>query len=217
MATKDYIKFRNSVKKDTNLSLEEAYMLETLFDYYNSDLGYAYPSYEVLMKDLKTKRRAKISKLLKALVAKGYIEIGKKYKNNIYNIKKYLFITNKENTNNNDGLPKDSNGENPIEGQIHIDENITVITNETGFNNKQAKDLIKIAGDNLSKILDAFRYVSSRDNVKNIFQYTKWIIKNNVKDIKCEKKQLKFVEGCQARDYSENDHKNIEWQLLGWS
>ena len=33
--TKDYLKFRNAIKKDTNLNLEESYLLETLFDYYN--------------------------------------------------------------------------------------------------------------------------------------------------------------------------------------
>ena len=73
--TKDYLKFRNAIKKDTNLNLEESYLLETLFDYYNVQLGYAFPSYEVLMSDLKTKRRAKISKLLKSLEKKGYISI----------------------------------------------------------------------------------------------------------------------------------------------
>ncbi|MBY7023540.1 helix-turn-helix domain-containing protein, partial [Clostridium botulinum] len=63
---KDYLKFRNAVKKDINLSLEESYMLELIFDYYNVSIGYAYPSYEILMSDLKTKRRAKVSKLLKS-------------------------------------------------------------------------------------------------------------------------------------------------------
>ena len=84
--TKDYLKFRNAIKKDENLSLEESYLLELLFDYYNANCGYAFPSYDILMKDLKTKRRAKVSKLLKSLVKKGYILIKKVGKKNTYTL-----------------------------------------------------------------------------------------------------------------------------------
>ena len=89
---KYYLKFRNAIKKDKNLTLEEGYMLELIYDYYNVSVGYAYPSYEVLMSDLKTKRKAKVSKLLKALVKKGYISITKRGKKNIYKLLKYLFL-----------------------------------------------------------------------------------------------------------------------------
>lgn len=218
MATKDYIKFRNSVKSDTNLSLEEAYMLETLFDYYNSKLGYAYPSYEILMKDLKTKRRAKISKLLKALVAKGYIQIGKKYKNNIYKIKKYLYITIETEQKKENKGPVDSNGDKPLDGQVHIDESITVIVNETGFSEKEAKDLLNESGENITKVIDAFKYAATKNNINNMFQYTKWVIKNNIKKVitGTKKKEIPFVEYCSKRKYSDEEYKDIEWRMLGW-
>src|SRR5471030_1956290 len=127
--TKDYLKFRNAIKKDTQLSLEEGYMLELLFDYYNTSCNYAYPSYEVLMSDLKTKRKAKVSKLLKALVRKGYISITKRGKKNTYKLLKYLFLNQ----------PVDSNGNTPLDGQVHFseitDEEKEVI--ELGFTQKQ--------------------------------------------------------------------------------
>lgn len=74
---KDYIKFNNFILAEENLTLEEGYMLQVLFQYHNIEEGYAYPTYKALMKACKTNRQAKISKILKSLVTKGYIRIEK--------------------------------------------------------------------------------------------------------------------------------------------
>ena len=81
---KDYIAFNNFILSDENLTLEEGYMLQVLFQYHNIECGYAYPTYTTLMKACKTNRQAKISKILKSLVAKGYIIIENHGNNRYY-------------------------------------------------------------------------------------------------------------------------------------
>lgn len=209
--TKDYLKFRNAIKKDTNLNLEEAYMLELIYDYYNTSIGYAYPGYETLMADLKTKRKAKVSKLLKALVKKGYISISKAGKKNTYKLLKYLFLNN----------PLDSDGKPPLDGQIHFTE-LTEEENkiiELGFTEKQAKSLLQVAKDKVDKIVKAFNYATEK-GADNLYAYTLWAI-NNISKIKNRFKQenndewnpkTKF-DNFQPREY---DWDSLEKRLLGW-
>lgn len=207
--TKDYLKFRNAIKKDTNLSLEEGYMLELIYDYYNTSIGYAYPSYEILMSDLKTKRKAKVSKILKALVRKGYISITKHGKKNTYKLLKYLFLNQ----------PIESDGKPPIDGQINFteltEEESKVI--ELGFTHKQAKSLLQVAKDKVDKIVNAFNYATTK-GANNLYAYTTWAIKNGIEIIenKVKTKSSAFVENCSSRNYSEDDWDLIEKRLLGW-
>lgn len=42
------MKFNNFILKDENLTLEEGYMLQVLFQFYNIECGYAYPTYTTL-------------------------------------------------------------------------------------------------------------------------------------------------------------------------
>jgi len=211
--TKDYLKFRNAIKKDQNLSLEESYMLELIFDYYNTSCNYAYPSYEVLMSDLKTKRKAKVSKLLKSLVKKGYILITKVGKKNTYKLLKYLFLNK----------PVDSNGKSPIDGQIHYTE-LTEEENkivELGFTEKQAKSLLQVAKDKIDKVIQAFNYATEK-KADNLYSYTKWAI-SNINKIKNTFKPVEENENgwnpktkfdnFQPREY---DWDSLEKALLGW-
>jgi Uncharacterized membrane-associated protein/domain len=208
---KDYLKFRNAIKKDENLSLEESYMLELIFDYYNISVGYAYPGYEILMSDLKTKRKAKVSKLLKSLVKKGYISITKSGKKNTYKLLKYLFLNN----------PVDSDGKPPIDGQVHFseitDEEQEVI--DLGFTQKQAKSLLQVAKDKVDKIVKAFNYATEK-RADNLYSYTLWAI-NNINKIKNTLKPIeengwnpktKF-DNFPGREY---DWDSLEKRLLGW-
>ncbi|MBE6089821.1 MAG: helix-turn-helix domain-containing protein [Clostridium beijerinckii] len=209
---KDYLKFRNAIKKDPNLSLEESYMLELIYDYHNVACGYAYPSYEILMSDLKTKRKAKVSKLLKSLVKKGYISITKVGKKNTYKLLKYLFLN----------TPVDSDGKPPINGQVHFseitDEEQEVI--DLGFTQKEAKSLLQVAKDKVDKIVKAFNYATEK-GADNIYSYTIWAI-NNINKIK---NTFKSVEG--DKDWNpktkfdnfkprEYEWDSLEKRLLGW-
>ena len=210
--TKYYLKFRNAVKKDKNLSLEEGYMLEVIYDYYNISVGYAYPSYEVLMSDLKTKRKAKVSKLLKSLVNKGYIKITKVGKKNTYKLLKYLFLSQ----------PVDSNGNAPLDGQIHYSESTkeeNKVIEELGFTKKQAKSLLQVAKDKVDKVLQAFNYATEK-GADNLYGYTIWAI-NNINKVKesCKPTESKGwnpktkFDNFEPREY---DWDSLESKLLGW-
>jgi hypothetical protein len=210
--TKDYLKFRNAIKKDENLSLEECYMLELIYDYYNVNYGYAFPTYETLMADLKTKRKAKVSKLLKALVKKGYISITKVGKKNTYKLLKYLFLNN----------PVDSDGKPPIDGQIHYTE-ITEEENkiiELGFTHKQAKSLLQVAKDKVDKIVKAFNYATEK-GADNLYSYTLWAI-NNISKIKNTFKPVDDEDGWNPKTKFDNfkpreyQWDSLEKRLLGW-
>ncbi len=179
-------------------------MLELIFDYYNVSIGYAYPSYEILMSDLKTKRRAKVSKLLKSLVKKGYIIITKVGKKNTYKLLKYLFLDNKYN---------DSNGNKHIDGQMDFSEVKEIIS--LGFTQKQAKSLLQVANEKIDKVISAFNYATSK-GAKNLYSYTIAALKGNYTKIKTTKeevvKKLKF-NNFEPRSY---DYDSLEKKLLGW-
>ena len=210
--TKYYLKFRNAIKKDKDLSLEEGYMLELIYDYYNISIGYAYPSYEVLMSDLKTKRKAKVSKLLKSLVNKGYIEITKVGKKNTYKLLKYLFLSQ----------PVDSNGNKPVDGQVYyseVTEDETKVIDATGFNEKEAKNLLQIAKAKVDKVLQAFNYATEK-GADNVYRYTVWAI-NNINKVKKDCKSTES-EGWNSKTKFDNfeprhyDWDTLEKRLLGW-
>ncbi|WP_459482149.1 helix-turn-helix domain-containing protein [Clostridium saccharoperbutylacetonicum] len=206
--TKDYLKFRNTVKKDINLSLEEAYMLEILFDYYNTSYGYAFPPYEVIMSDLKTKRKAKVSKLLKSLVKKGYISINKRGKNNTYKLLKYLFIYN------------NAESVEPEEVTEITEEESKVI--ELGFTHKEAKSLLKIAKDKVDKVVNAFAYATQR-GADNMYGYTLWAINNTSKVKNAFKPVENDSDGWNPKTRFDNfkpreyDYDDLEKRLLGWT
>ena len=72
---KDIFKSLNSIHKDSNLTLEEKHLLTILIKYHNVIDGYSYPTYELLLSECSTSRRSKISKMIKGLKEKGYIEV----------------------------------------------------------------------------------------------------------------------------------------------
>ena len=170
------------------------------------------------MHDLKTKRRAKISKLLKSLEKKGYISIKKKGKKNIYYILKYLFLnkSKSKNTKQKHDAPVDSNGNIPVEEIINTKEHEEVAA-ITGFNKKQADELLKVADNKIEKIVQAFEYSKSRG--KAVFKYVSWCLKNlDISKLikretnKVEKHKLKF-DNFESREY---DYDKLEKSLLGW-
>lgn len=224
---KDYLKFRNAIKKDTNLDLEEGYMLETLFDYHNVKSGYAFPSYQTLMSDLKTCRKAKISKILKSLVKKGYISITKVGKKNTYKLLKYLFLSN-------DKKPVDSDGMPPMDGQVHFTEVVkdepqtteteNDVMNITGFTQKQAGKVLKVAKEKVESIQEAFNYAITK-GADNTYSYTVWAIKNidKLRNAAAKKVQVDTDRSYKPKTKFDNfeprqyDYEDLEKRLLGWA
>ncbi|APH19869.1 hypothetical protein [Clostridium botulinum] len=86
--------------------------------------------------------------------------------------------------------PVDSDGDVPMEGQMYIydvledikedvSKNISILSKKTGFNEKESSKLLEVANNDVIKVLECYKYVSSQKDVKNIFNYTKWSVINN--------------------------------------
>ena len=195
---KDYMKFNNFILSDENLTLEEGYMLQVLFQYHNIECGYAYPTYAKLMKACKTNRQAKISKILKSLVAKGYITVEKHGNNRYYivGVEKY------------------------IEGNTLVQEEKESSTVE-GLSASQERTLVKLAGTR-EKLMQMVNY--AKNKAKNLFAYVYRLLKDNVvlgaKDTSTNPhynsatpKGYSGFNNFKARDY---DYEALERKLLGW-
>ena len=88
-----YTNISNSLIEDENLSHTEFRVMITLIRYYNTDLGYSFPTRELLVKKCKMNKDT-LGRVLNSLEEKGYItrskREGKAGRNNIYYIHKYL-------------------------------------------------------------------------------------------------------------------------------
>ncbi len=114
---KDIFKSLNSIHRDSNLTLEEKHLLTILIKYHNVEEGYSYPTYESLLEECSTSRRSKISKIIKGLKAKDYVEVIKvKGNKSHYYIKKHLFFIE-----NNDFDKKQNSTKAPV-GEISAEE-----------------------------------------------------------------------------------------------
>lgn len=79
--TKDFIAFRKYIRSK-ELSVNEQYLLELLFEYHNSDLGYAYPTVQTLMEAFNTSSKPRVILTIKKLEKKGLITVERKKRSN---------------------------------------------------------------------------------------------------------------------------------------
>ncbi|GAB6169558.1 hypothetical protein JCM1393_20180 [Clostridium carnis] len=102
MLENGYTVISNKIICDENLTLEEKFLLIALKQFDHSKSGVVYPTYIQLMKICNTKRRIKISKIIKSLQEKNYINVKSTGRaNHYYFIKDYLlerFYTKNTNT-----------------------------------------------------------------------------------------------------------------------
>ena len=197
---KDYMKFNNFILAEENLTLEEGYMLQVLFQFHNIECGYAYPTYTTLTKACKTNRQAKISKILKSLVTKGYIRI-EKCKNNRY----YIV-----------GVEKYIEGNAPVQ-----EEEVSTVE---GLSASQERTLMKLAGTR-DKLMQMVKY--AKDKAKNLFAYVYRLLKDNVvlgaEDASANPhynsttpRGYSSFNNFEGRNYSQEDYDSLERKLLGW-
>jgi NACalpha-BTF3-like transcription factor len=198
MATRGFTKINNSIAFDSDLSLEALGLyvklqhLSTIDnfsikrDYVKSISGYGETAFRRVWKELKDKCVLVESKTSN----KGRYEY-------VYTLK-----TNEGDNNGNYSVKKkkiankhvDSNGDAPLDGQIHIDdvlevdqqqeatitnEDIAVVVEATGLKDVEVAELLKVASNDVAKVIECHKYTAAQDNVKNVFSYTKWAIKTN--------------------------------------
>ncbi len=185
---------------DTNISDKEYRIYTYLLYLYNAEKKGSYPSLETISNALNISVTT-VKKSIKNLVNLGYMKIEKEKCSkgyfNIYKNFKHLITSRKKrkSVKKKDDIPVDSNGEKPLDGQVHVDElldsatpelqankvtpvdlkEIELISNETGLEKEKAEQLLKIAEP--KKILEVYEYAKSR--AKNLYSFMFKAIKDN--------------------------------------
>ena len=220
---KYYLAFNNYILSQENLSLEEGYMMQVLFQCHNTNLGYAYPSYKTLMKYCKTNRQAKVSKILRALVEKGYIVI-EKHSNNRYfivGINQFLQGSNNNNTGSDetDNSNNENNNDNTSNNSNSEFEGLTVSQERTLMELAKTKERLKEIIDysrNKAKNLFAYCYRLLKDNIQVNTSYSysnNYSYANNNTYSNNSTPRYNGFNNFKAREY---DYDALERQLLGW-
>ncbi|NFT92021.1 helix-turn-helix domain-containing protein [Clostridium botulinum] len=220
--SKDFIKFRKYIRTQ-NLKINEQYLLEYLFEYTNTSYGYAFPKFSDIMEAFNTTSKNRISSTIKKLEKKGLIKVDRTHTNNRYyvvGIENFINQSNKQ-------KPKDSNGNKPLNNQIHFSE-LTPEEKElielTSFTQNQVKALLELSKNKLDKVKCTFRY-AIKNGANNVYGYVKALLERNInidnnfteEKKSYYKKEIPFITSCKGRNYSDEWYKNIENKLLGWT
>lgn len=220
--SKNFISFRQYIRTK-DLSVNEQYLLELLFEFHNHSFGYAYPDLKTLMKAFNTTSKNRVIYTIKKLEKKGLITVVRKFKENnryfIANINEFIVTENKKAPVN---VHVDSNGDLPLEGQIDIEEVLK--------ENESQSDKIKL-------ILDKFKGIILSKKQKEVIDNTeKGILENAIASITVDKINATYLLGAieraktkskylvdginpfkfnnfKAREY---DYDSLEKKLLGW-
>jgi hypothetical protein len=235
MTTKGFTKINNSIAFDSDLSLEalglyvKLQYLSTIDnfsikrDYVKSISGYGETAFRRVWKELKDKCVLIESKTS----TKGRYEYMYTLKTDEGTAKVIAPVEKKK--------PKhvDSNGDAPLDGQVHIQdildaeqqqevlakEDIKVVEKVTGLNVEEVIELLEVAKNDANKVIECYRYTAAQENVLNIFNYTKWAIKNSkVLTDTVPRMSVKIKAKGSFDDYPqrEYDFADLERKLLGW-
>lgn len=214
--SKNFISFRQYIRTK-DLSVNEQYLLELLFEFHNHELGYAYPDLKTLMKAFNTTSKNRVVSTIKKLEKKGLIRVIRKFRDNnryfIENINQFI-ITEKKKTSTNKVL----------EGQIDVKEVLGETESET------ETDKVKL-------ILEKFKGIVLSKKHKEVINNTeKEVLENAIESINVDKingnyllgaierikvKAIQFVDGINPKSFNnfkarEYDWDNLEAKLLGW-
>lgn len=198
MATKGFTKVDNLILLDSALSLEAKGLYAILKhlsaipnfsirrDYIKSISGYGETAFRRVWKELKdegmlleTKSRVK-GRYVYTYILKTNESEATRVANAPLEEKKTKLV--------------DSDGNIPLDGQVNIDEvieadqqeisevneKVTDVVRATGFNDSQAKELLELTSNDVSKVIENHSYILKQKDVKNIFNYTRWVIANKI-------------------------------------
>lgn len=214
MATKGFTKIDNSVLFDLDLT-PAAYMLYSKVKYFDTIQGFKINREHI--KSVSGYGETAFRRAWKELKDKGLLIQTKErikgkfeYTYELAGVKSVKAKT----------TPKhiDSDGNIPLDGQVTVydvialveenkvteeilavSEDVKVVAENTGLDAEQSAELLKVAGDDITKVIESHKYVMKQANVKNIFSYIKWAIKNN--------KILSIAHGSQSNKGYFNDYE----------
>lgn len=213
-----YTKIDNSVLLNENLSLE-AKGLYSIIKYYSTIPGFSLNREHI--KSISGYGETAFRRVWSELKEAGLLEHTKTRKNGRIN---HVFtlvvekVTKKSKEEVKDHKPVDSDGNEPLEGQVYIDEvlerNIELLKDETGLNKEQCLEALNECDNNIVKVLEKWSIVKKLNYQKPFYALVKAIKENwtnNKKEVK--KNNSKFF-NFESHDY---DYDELERQLLGWT
>lgn len=213
-----YTKIDNSVLLNENLSLE-AKGLYAIIKYYSTIPGFSLNREHI--KSISGYGETAFRRVWSELKEAGLLEHTKTRKNGRIN---HVFtlvvekVTKKSKEEVKDHKPVDSDGNEPIEGQVYIDEvlerNIELLKDETGLNKEECLKVLNESDNNIIKVLEKWSIVKKLNYQKPFYALLK-ALKENWTDNKREvkKNNSKFF-NFESHDY---DYDELERQLLGWT
>ena len=238
--SKDFIKFRQHIRT-LNLSINEQYLLELLFEFQNYEYGYCFLKITDILKAFNTTSKNIISTVIKSLEEKGLITVDRENKNNRYfinDINNFINVSDAadrilEALKKHKKIRVDSNGEKPLEGQVTVEETIKIneklnLVNEVITVGKASSELQEvIETKSIEEIKEIIEDVKSNNNGLvtskyilnafmnidqcNVIQFRRNYTSNNSKGLG-EINPLSF-NNFKAREY---DYDDLERKLLGW-
>ena len=213
-----YTKIDNSVLLNENLSLE-AKGLYSIIKYYSTIPDFSLNREHI--KSISGYGETAFRRVWNELKESGLLEHTKTRKNGrIHHVFTLVVekVTKKSKEEVKDHKPLDSDGNEPLEGQVYIDEvlerNIELLKDETGLNKEQCLEVLNECDNNIVKVLEKWSIVKKLNYQKPFYALVKAIKENwtnNKKEVK--KNNSKFF-NFESHDY---DYDELERQLLGWT
>ena len=212
--TKGFTKVDNNILLNSSLSLEAKGLYSILKhlstipnfiirrDYVKGISGYGETAFRRVWKELKEK-----GLLLETKLREKGRYIYKYVLNTKEEIKKLKAPEEKQPVDNVGRKMHDTKQEMSV-----TDLDIKTISKSTGFTDGQSKEVLEAANNNTSKVMESYQYAKEQNDVRNIFKYTKWAVKNlaNHVNIFSNKKEPSF-NNFKQRTY---DFKKLESALL---
>ena len=217
-----YTKIDNSVLLDKNLSLE-AKGLYAIIKYYSTIPGFSLHREHI--KSVSGYGETAFRRVWNELKDAGLLEHTKARKNGRIN-HVFTLVTNtiekvaKKKTKENvkDHMPVDSDGNEPIKGQVHVDEvlerNIELLKDETGLNKEECLKVLNESDNNIIKVLEKWSIVKKLNYQKPFYALLKAIKENWIDNKKEEKKKKSKFFNFESHEY---DYDDLEKKLLGWT
>ena len=215
-----YTKIDNSVLLNENLSLE-AKGLYSIIKYYSTIPGFSLNREHI--KSISGYGETAFRRVWNELKEAGLLEHTKTRKNGrihhvytlvVSTVEKVTKKKTKENVK--DHVPLDSDGNEPIEGQVYIDEvlerNIELLKDETGLNKEECLKVLNESDNNIIKVLEKWSIVKKLNYKKPFYALIKAIKENWIDTKKEQKKRESKFFNFEEREY---DYDYLEKVLLG--
>lgn len=212
--SKDFIKFRANLR-NKNLSVNEQFLLEYLFELHNTNYGYSFPSFTAIMKAFNTTSKNRISSIIKKLEDKKLLTVDRSRKSNRYYIAEVENFINikdakeKKVKNHEEERKKQLTDVEIKEKFNELDDweilDLKLIYEELNIDINKAYSMYLDAGKDIKKVLDIIEYSKSK-KIKSLIPYIAKVLKN------CRNKEFKFGELFKPNIKKDD---NYDW-VAGW-